>query len=91
MSKYINTDAWWNEAQKLYTNGDCGDQDRYNVGINVGITKSKCVMSHIQGIDIVRCGECKHYNGKYCFNSDVTLPTAPRADDFCSYGERREP
>ena len=41
-------------------------------------------------IEICFCRECKYYNGKYCFNSDVTLPTAPKADDFCSYGERRD-
>ena len=41
-------------------------------------------------IDIVHCRECKYYSGKYCFNSDVTIPTAPNADDFCSYGERKD-
>ena len=44
-------------------------------------------------IDIVRCKECKHWR-----NTDAEkIPTASiacgnmHADDFCSYGERREP
>lgn len=39
-------------------------------------------------IDIVRCGECKKWNGMYCFLGYATH--APKADDFCSYGERKE-
>ena len=44
-------------------------------------------------IDIVRCAECKWWR-----NTDAEkIPTASiacgnmHADDFCSYGERREP
>ena len=44
----------------------------------------------IQGIDIVRCKECKYWR-----NTDAEkIPTASiacgnmHADDFCSYGER---
>ena len=44
-------------------------------------------------IDIVRCKECRHWR-----NTDAEkIPTASiacgnmHADDFCSYGERREP
>ena len=43
--------------------------------------------------DLVRCKECKHWR-----NIDAEkIPTASiacgnmHADDFCSYGERREP
>lgn len=49
----------------------------------------------IQGIDIVRCGECKFreanksiYRGAwYCSNHGDTVDL----DDYCSLGERREP
>lgn len=37
--RLIDADALWIEMQKEYTNGDCADKDRYNLGINVGITK----------------------------------------------------
>ena len=51
----------------------------------------------IQGIDIVRCKECKYFidnlteddadevYGQCCFDWDIKMP---QADDFCSYGER---
>ena len=49
------------------------------------------------GIDIVRCKECKYWienltdddadetYGECCFDWDIKMP---KADDFCSYGER---
>ena len=53
-------------------------------------------MAETDGVDIVRCKECKFWAG----NSDGDIDDwvecrwredeAPDADDFCSYGERRE-
>ena len=42
----------------------------------------------IQGIDIVRCKECKHYEpySASCNISNGLRNANP--DDFCSYGER---
>ena len=40
-------------------------------------------------IDIVRCGECKWYNCGACFRDDGAN-NGRKADDFCSYGERKE-
>lgn len=45
-------------------------------------------------VEIVRCKDCKHYcpvyadtmGGRDC----LLLKTITRADDFCSYGERKE-
>lgn len=88
MSRYIKADAWWEEVQKLYTDGDCADEDRYKVGINVGITASRAVMFHIPHIDIVRCKECKREDTYDCAMYEAGLMTKP--DDFCSYGERSE-
>lgn len=50
----------------------------------------KGYISHQPSIDIVRCKECKHYNGSYCFNIEALMPKAPNPNDFCSYGERNE-
>ena len=38
--------------------------------------------------DLVRCGECKYYEAKedWCYWRDEAIT----ADDFCSYGERKE-
>ena len=50
------------------------------------------VARHTPSIDLVRCKECKHWR-----NTDAEkIPTASiacgnmHADDFCSYGERKE-
>lgn len=42
----------------------------------------------IPSIDIVRCKECKYYEAKedWCYWRDEAIT----ADDFCSYGERKE-
>lgn len=40
-------------------------------------------------IDIVTCGECKHwYRNEPPIDEECNL--FPNADDFCPYGERRE-
>lgn len=49
--RLIDCDVWWEEVQKLYTDGDCADADRYKLGINVGITASRGVMYHIPTIE----------------------------------------
>ena len=46
----------------------------------------------LPSIEIVRCGECKHWHEKdgltYCDRIDYGY--GYKADDFCSYGERKE-
>ena len=46
----------------------------------------------LPSIDIVRCGECKHWHKKddltYCDRKDYGY--GYKADDFCSYGCREE-
>jgi hypothetical protein len=43
-------------------------------------------------IDIVRCGECKwsKANGTYQWCGRLDSTARITADDFCSYGERRD-
>ena len=41
-------------------------------------------------IDIVRCGECKYDGTWKCPWRNTQVPRYPSADDFCSYGERKE-
>lgn len=43
-------------------------------------------------IDIVRCGECKHWrNDGFCTRPLYSIEYQyMRADDFCSYGSRSE-
>lgn len=39
-------------------------------------------------IEIVRCRDCKHFISDVCYH-DLAMNLS-RADDFCSYGERKE-
>ena len=42
----------------------------------------------IDAVPVVRCRECKHYDGKWmCKISGVP---SRKPNDFCSYGERKE-
>ena len=45
-------------------------------------------IKQLDGIDIVRCKECKHKDEivNYCYENDRDV----NADGFCSYGERKE-
>ena len=48
----------------------------------------------IDAVPVVRCKDCIYYEtGKdylpYCNHVDGGISDYPRADDFCSYGERR--
>mgnify|MGYP003302350688 CR=1 FL=1 len=50
----------------------------------------------IQEIDLVRCGECKHYGFKEtdrggfpCCTNEIGVTPYRMPTDFCSYGERR--
>lgn len=48
----------------------------------------------VDAVEVVRCKDCKHYcpvyadtmGGRDC----LLLKTITKADDYCSYGERRE-
>ena len=55
------------------------------------------VAKYAPSIDIVRCGECKHaevsvspITGLWCTRFGIN-DMAMEDNDFCSYGERREP
>ena len=44
-------------------------------------------MQTVDAVPVVRCGECKHYDGKWmCKISGVP---SRKPNDFCSYGERK--
>ena len=46
-------------------------------------------IKELPSIDIVRCAECNHYTeAEGCLLEENSTR---QADDFCSYGDRREP
>ena len=59
-----------------------------------GASEAEAIPMAIEALqtDIVRCGECKYWNEGKCWNMKGLNKTdgAVDADDFCSYGERRE-
>ena len=63
----------------------------------INLRLAKNIIEDMPTIDIVRCKECKYWienltdddadetYGECCFDWDIKMP---KADDFCSYGER---
>lgn len=51
---------------------------------------AKMAVAHAPSIDIVRCKECKWKDTFKCWMRNTQVPRYPNADDFCSYGERKE-
>ena len=83
MSRYIDADALKANCDIMVGNTTIGRRDY--------------VMFHeidsAPSIDIVRCKECKwsKANGTYQWCGRLDSTARITADDFCSYGERREP
>ena len=48
----------------------------------------------VDAVEVVRCKDCKNYDDKgYCWFWDYETGMSPNevdADDFCSYGERKD-
>lgn len=54
-----------------------------------GAWYAKYLIAH--GVEIpVRCKDCKYYYCGKCSNSANGWVPSRKADDFCSYGERRD-
>lgn len=45
----------------------------------------------LPSIDIVRCRECRYKDMELCPMYKLVVAGVRKYDDFCSYGERREP
>lgn len=78
MSRYIDT-KWLEDNAKEYSLGYY-DYDEYAVPLSA--------VEDAPTIEIIRCQECKYWSEKACHKFLATHPSD--ADDFCSYGERRE-
>lgn len=80
MSRWIDADAIDYRNDKLI--------DKSVEFLN-GVIYMATRIGEAPSIDIVRCKECKHKDPivNYCHENDRNII----ADDFCSYGERREP
>ena len=96
MSRYIKfDDAVKVMAYEMYAEAQ---SQGYDVdGIEDFMPEAKAWLNDAPSIDIVRCRECRYFidnlteddtdeaYGECCFDWDIKMP---KADDFCSYGER---
>ena len=86
MSRYTDADALKEYFVDLSTEKDIGFGDASRM-ITVNINHIIKVIENAPSIDIVFCKECKRFGDEgWCFWRDVAI----KADDFCSYGERRK-
>ena len=77
----------WNNVylvQDVFNSRDCG---MFWTG---GIEKAIDEAPTIDAVQVVRCKDCKHYDGEYtypmCWRNEIHV----HSDDYCSYGENRE-
>lgn len=65
-------------------------------GFDVGVDYVMLFIEDAPSIDLVRCAECKHsdwykgINGEWRCYCTEHGSSGHKADDFCSYGERKE-
>ena len=79
MSRYIDYDAIDYRNDRLH--------DKSEEFLN-GVIYMAQRIEEAPSIDIVRCKECKHYTeAEGCLLEDNSTR---QADDFCSYGERKD-
>ena len=94
MGKWIDADALIKALRLEYPMMPMFKESQKEWAIKTeGYRKAEEVIKDAPSIDIVRCKECKWAKAlgtyQWCGRLDSTARIT--ADDFCSYGERREP
>ena len=88
MSRYIDADALIKDTWFVLIKGENIDDIAEQI-----IRQCKRIVKDAPSIDIVRCKECKSWHKNIKEGEDIPVHDACyyfKADDFCSYGERRE-
>lgn len=88
MSEYIERKAVINKVNEIPAHFDNGDI-RYGIELAIQTIKDTPTADVVE---VVRCKDCRHYVAEYC-TRDIKSRTNMfymRADDFCSYGERKD-
>lgn len=103
MSRYIDADEQMTRIKQVYESMGVDTHGIWNKQLAEAFKGSDvetirmCLHSILgaitqaPSIDIVRCKECKHWDtadGECYADRGIYFP---KADDYCSYGERREP
>ena len=88
MSEYIERKAVINKVNEIPAHFDNGDI-RYGIELAIQTIKDTPTADVVE---VVRCKDCRHYVAEYC-TRDIKSRTNMFymcADDFCSYGERKD-
>lgn len=88
MSEYIERKAVINKVNEIQAHFDNGDI-RYGIELAIQTIKDTPTADVVE---VVRCKDCRHYVAEYC-TRDIKSRTNMfymRADDFCSYGGRKD-
>lgn len=88
MSEYIERKAVINKINEIPAHFDSGDI-RYGIELAIQTIKDTPTADVVE---VVRCKDCQYYVAEYC-TRDIKSRTNMfymRADDFCSYGERKD-
>ena len=88
MSEYIERKAVINKVNEIPAHFDNGDI-RYGIELAIQTIKDTPTADVVE---VVRCKDCRHYVAESC-TRDIKSRTNMfymRADDFCSYGERKD-
>ena len=96
MARLIDADALMqyirNHDYQLVSRMGCVDKGMFTDGIEHGIN----IQPTVDAVEVVRCKDCKHWCYEYddvglCVTDVPDIDGVQRlADDFCSYGERKD-
>ena len=80
MSRYIDVNEFYDKMYEW-------------VRMHGGIIRNemRAILEAVSYIDIVRCKECRYKDTELCAMYKLVVAGVRKYDDFCSYGERREP
>ena len=85
-TEYISREKM-HKANRCEWDGVCGDYDGHQIFIdNENMIDS---IPAADAVEVVRCGECINWTGNDCFT--IYGLFAPKPNDYCARGERREP
>lgn len=98
MSRYIDADTFEYQLKEIeaitaMSHIELGEEDDDIGEISMPMFTIRNIMKKCAPINIVRCKECKHRGTDDCpMCNECGRKAYPTSDDdFCSYGERREP
>ena len=70
----------------------CNESD-YSDGVASGFLLARDDVKNaptIDAVEVVRCKDCKHYDGSYSYPICCRWEETIKPDDYCSYGEKME-